>query len=71
MRLRIHEADVPIHDTNHPDRHGVHVFTGAAHSPAAALRRPDRGRPRPRVQDAVLATPGARELWTSPSASGY
>lgn len=31
--------DVPIHDTNHPDRRGVHAFTGVADSPAAALRR--------------------------------
>ncbi|MDQ0828200.1 hypothetical protein QF032_000044 [Streptomyces achromogenes] len=23
MHLRIYEVDVPIHDTNHPDRHGV------------------------------------------------
>ncbi|MFE6946070.1 hypothetical protein [Streptomyces chartreusis] len=39
LRLRIYEVDVPIHDTGHPDRRGVHVFTGVADSPAAALRR--------------------------------
>ncbi|MFF8264227.1 hypothetical protein [Streptomyces virginiae] len=39
MRLRTYEVDVPMHDTDHPDRHGVHVFIGVADSPAATLRR--------------------------------
>ncbi|MFI2214968.1 hypothetical protein [Streptomyces sp. NPDC020141] len=34
-----YEVDVPIHDTTNPARRGVHVFTGVADSPAAALRR--------------------------------
>ncbi|PWJ02896.1 hypothetical protein DKG34_36095 [Streptomyces sp. NWU49] len=49
MALRIYEVDVPIHDTTHPDRRGLHVFTGVADSPAAALRRAHE------VYDAVLA----------------
>ncbi|MDX2915985.1 hypothetical protein [Streptomyces griseiscabiei] len=49
LRLRIYEVDVPIHDTSHPDRRGVHVFTGVADSPAAALRRAHE------VYDAALA----------------
>ncbi|TBO58889.1 hypothetical protein EYS09_15015 [Streptomyces kasugaensis] len=39
MHLRIYEVDVPMHDTTDPARCGVHVFTGVADSPAAALRR--------------------------------
>lgn len=31
------EVDVPIHDPDHPDRHGVHVFTGRANGPGDAL----------------------------------
>ncbi|MET8944574.1 hypothetical protein ABZX30_13575 [Streptomyces sp. NPDC004542] len=49
MRLRIYEVDVPIHDTTDPARRGVHVFTGVADSPAAALRRAHE------VYDAALA----------------
>ncbi|MFD5814733.1 hypothetical protein [Streptomyces sp. NPDC127038] len=49
LRLPIYEVDVPIHDTNHPDRRGLHIFTGAADSPAAALRRAHD------VYDAALA----------------
>ncbi|MEU2440154.1 hypothetical protein ABZ595_28825 [Streptomyces rubradiris] len=41
MILRTYEVDVPIHDPAHPDRRGLHVFTGAADSPAAALGQPD------------------------------
>ncbi|MGW3148839.1 hypothetical protein ACWDG1_30020 [Streptomyces sp. NPDC001177] len=47
--IRACEVDVPIHDTNHPDRRGAHVFTGVADSPAAALRRAHE------VYDAALA----------------
>ncbi|MGW3060641.1 hypothetical protein ACWC98_32575 [Streptomyces goshikiensis] len=47
--LRTYEVDVPIHDTAHPDRRGVHIFTGVADSPAAALRRAHE------VYDAALA----------------
>lgn len=43
------EVDVPIHDTTHPDRHGLHVFTGVADSLAEALRRAHE------VYDAALA----------------
>lgn len=49
MHLRIYEVDVPMHDTNHPDRRGLHVFTGVADSPAAALHRAHE------VYDAALA----------------
>ncbi|MFM9500340.1 hypothetical protein ACKI1Q_43070 [Streptomyces galilaeus] len=50
MHLRIYEVDVPIHDTTDPDRRGrLHVFTGVADSPAAALRRAHE------VYDAALA----------------
>ncbi|MGW2464485.1 hypothetical protein ACWC2M_36730 [Streptomyces sp. NPDC001761] len=71
MHLRIYEVDVPIHDTNHPDRHGVHAFTGVADSPAAALRRAHE------VYDAALVahtagleTPGKQpDSWTARAAS--
>ncbi|MFY4722224.1 hypothetical protein [Streptomyces sp. LaBMicrA B280] len=49
MYLRIYEVDVPIHDALGPARRGVHVFTGVADSPAAALRRAHE------VYDAALA----------------
>ncbi|MFJ5779891.1 hypothetical protein [Streptomyces sp. NPDC093094] len=49
MHLRIYEVDVPIHHSNNPGQHGVHVFTGLADSPAAALRRAQE------VYDAALA----------------
>ncbi|MEU5632122.1 hypothetical protein ACH47C_23425 [Streptomyces rishiriensis] len=49
MHLRIHEVDVPIHDTTDPDRRGLHVFTGVADSLTAALRRAHE------VYDAALA----------------
>uniref|UniRef100_UPI003F49777A hypothetical protein n=1 Tax=Streptomyces achromogenes TaxID=67255 RepID=UPI003F49777A len=39
MILRTYEVDVPIHDPAHPGRRGLHVFTGVADSPAAALGR--------------------------------
>ncbi|WP_260868032.1 hypothetical protein [Streptomyces sp. SAJ15] len=44
-----YEVDVPIHDTATPTRRGLHVFTGEADSPAAALRRAHE------VYDAALA----------------
>ncbi|MFZ3562836.1 hypothetical protein ACOKM5_43675 [Streptomyces sp. BH097] len=44
-----YEVDVPIYDATDPDRRGVHVFTGVADSPAAALRRAHE------VYDAALA----------------
>ncbi len=34
-----YEVDVPIHNTADPARRGLHVFTGEAGSPTAALRR--------------------------------
>lgn len=49
MHLRTYEVDVPIHDTTDPDRRGLHIFTGVADSPAAALRRAHE------VYDAALA----------------
>ncbi|APE26790.1 hypothetical protein [Streptomyces venezuelae] len=45
----VYEVDVPIHDTANPARRGLHVFTGVADSPAAALRRAHE------VYDAALA----------------
>ncbi|MGW1106164.1 hypothetical protein [Streptomyces sp. NPDC002540] len=48
-RTEFYEVDVPTHDTTNPARKGVHVFTGAADSPAAALRRAHE------VYDAALA----------------
>jgi hypothetical protein len=48
MHLRIYEVDVLIYDTNHPDRHGVHVHR-RRRLPAAALRRAHE------VYDAALA----------------
>ncbi|MGV9247996.1 hypothetical protein [Streptomyces sp. NPDC003710] len=53
MTLRIYEVDVPIHDTSNPARRGLHVFTGVADSPAAALRRAHE------VYDAALAAHAA------------
>ncbi|MFJ5787921.1 hypothetical protein [Streptomyces hydrogenans] len=44
-----YEVGVPIHDTANPARRGLHVFTGVADSPAAALRRAHE------VYDAALA----------------
>ncbi|MET8615858.1 hypothetical protein [Streptomyces misionensis] len=49
MTLHTYEVDVPIHDPAHPGRRGVHIFTGIADSPAAALRRARE------VYDAALA----------------
>ncbi|MET8168876.1 hypothetical protein ACIRPU_40595 [Streptomyces sp. NPDC102259] len=49
MHLRIYEVDVPMHDTTNPARKGLHVFTGEADSPNAALRRAHE------VYDAALA----------------
>ncbi|MFJ5142728.1 hypothetical protein [Streptomyces sp. NPDC088707] len=46
---KVYEVDVPIHDTADPARRGLHVFTGVADSPAAALRRAHE------VYDAALA----------------
>ncbi|WSP96042.1 hypothetical protein OG332_47225 (plasmid) [Streptomyces sp. NBC_01233] len=53
MHPRIHVVDVPIHDTTDPARRGLHVFTGVADSPAAALRRAQE------VYDAALAAHAA------------
>ncbi|MER5570288.1 hypothetical protein ACFRSX_25150 [Streptomyces goshikiensis] len=39
MHPRIYVVDVPIHNSTDPARRGLHVFTGVADSPAAALRR--------------------------------
>lgn len=39
MQPRIYVVDVPIHNPADPARRGLHVFTGVADSPAAALRR--------------------------------
>ncbi|MGW4779941.1 hypothetical protein ACWEPA_25170 [Streptomyces filamentosus] len=44
-----YEVDVPIHDSIDPDWRVLHVFTGVADSPAAALRRAHE------VYDAALA----------------
>ncbi|MER6916091.1 hypothetical protein ABT354_30845 [Streptomyces sp. NPDC000594] len=52
-----YEVDVPIRNTNHPARQGVHVFTGVADSPTAALRRAHE------VYDAALTAHAAgREI---------
>ncbi|MCZ4101007.1 hypothetical protein [Streptomyces sp. H39-C1] len=51
------EVDVPIHDAANPDLRGLHVFTGEADSPTAALRRAHE------VYDAALAAHAAgREI---------
>lgn len=49
MPQEFYEVDVPIHDITHPGRRGLHVFTGVADSPTAALRRAHE------VYDAALA----------------
>ncbi|MFE2245403.1 hypothetical protein [Streptomyces lavendulae] len=49
MPSSFYEVDVPTHDSTNPALKGVHVFTGVADSPAAALRRAHE------VYDAALA----------------
>lgn len=58
MHRRTHEVDVPLHDTHHPDRHGVHVFTGATDSPKRSARGGSGG-----VAEAGMRSPrGGREV---------
>ncbi|MGJ5899342.1 hypothetical protein ACSCBZ_46500 [Streptomyces niveiscabiei] len=67
MRLFMYEVDVPIHDTTHPDRHGLHVFTGYADSPDTALRHAHQ------AYDAALAahTAGPRIPGRTPDGDGW